>query len=189
MRRLPSYFYQILNQQSKLIVYALLDPITSEIRYIGKSCSGFTRIRQHFNPSQLNSKNKKSSWLKSLLKRHTYPHVKVLDQALDKASLSSLEKEHIAKHKSDKLLNMTDGGDGYGYKRKQKVIAWNKGKKATKSAVLAMRNAKLGRKLKSRSNEEKIKISKSNINAHKKSVNHLFVLRQVDYTTLKERQQ
>lgn len=168
MKRLPSYFYQTLNQQSKLIIYALLDPVTAEIRYIGKSCSGLVRLRQHFNPSQLNSKNRKSNWLKSLLKKSNYPHIKILDEALDKVALSNLEKEYIAKYKSNRLLNMTNGGDGYGYKRKEKVVAWNKGKKASKSAILAMRYARLGRQFKPRSNEEKVKISKSNINAHKK---------------------
>lgn len=168
MRHLPNYFYQTSNQQSKLIIYALLDPVTAEIRYIGKSCSGLARIRQHFNPSQLASKSKKSNWLKSLLNKTLYPQIKILDIAEDKVTLSNLEKSYIKQYKTDKLLNMTDGGDGYGYKRKHKVTAWNKGIKASSEAVSAMKNAKLGRKFKPRSNEEKVKISKSNINAHKK---------------------
>ena len=88
MKNLPSYFYQIHKLQTNFIVYALLEPNTLEIRYIGKSCSGLSRVRQHFNPSQLNSKNKKSNWLKSLLNKELYPQVKILDYAKDKVIIT-----------------------------------------------------------------------------------------------------
>lgn len=168
MKNLPSYFYQTHKLQTNFIVYALLEPNTLEIRYVGKSCSGLSRVRQHFNPSQLNSKNKKSNWLKSLLNKNLYPQVKILDYANNKITLSELEIFHIKKHKSERLLNMTDGGDGHGYKRKQKVRAWNKGLKASNEAKTSMRNARLGRKFTPRSNEDKLKISKSNVVSHRR---------------------
>ena len=53
---------------SKYIIYALQDPFTFEIRYIGKSCSGLKRIKRHFNfNEQKNDKNKhKVNWINSL---------------------------------------------------------------------------------------------------------------------------
>lgn len=168
MKPLPNYFYPTYSLQSKLIIYALLDPETLEIRYIGKSCSGFHRVRQHFNKQQLKDKNKKSNWLKSLLSQTKYPLVSILDYAFDKVNLSKLEIKYIAQHKTEKLLNMTTGGDGYGYKRKNKAVPWNKGKNASQEAKVAMRYAKLGRKFKPRTVEEKVKISKSNIESHLK---------------------
>lgn len=167
MKSLPSYFYQIHKLQSNFIIYALLDPNTLEIRYIGKSCSGYRRIRQHLSLSQLKSKNKKSNWLKSLLNDKLYPQVKILDYAEDNTTLCDLEKFYIKQHKTTRLLNMTDGGDGYGYKCKQKVTAWNKGLKASAKAISSMRSARLGRKFTPRSHKDKLKISQSNIISHK----------------------
>lgn len=167
MKHLPGYFYPTLSQYSQFLIYALLDPVTLEIRHIGKSCSGFQRIRQHFRCSQLKSKTKKNNWIKSLMLNKVYPGVVILCEAQDKIALSQLEIEQISKHKSDKLLNMTRGGDGYGYTVSKRKTAWNRDKPATESAKAAMSNARLGRKFKPRTIEERIKISNSNINSHR----------------------
>lgn len=97
-----------------------------------------------------------------------YPGVTVLCEAQDKVVLAQLEIEQISKHKSDKLLNMTPGGDGYGYIASKRRVAWNKGKLATKSAKAAMSSARLGRKFKPRTVEERVKISNSNIDSHRR---------------------
>lgn len=169
MKNLPNYFYPTQQKLNRFIIYALLDPITLDIRYIGKSCSGLTRIRQHFNPSQLASKSKKSNWLKSLLNKNAFPQIKILDTANDKHSLSDLERKHIRLNKTDKLLNMTVGGDGYGYVRSTQITPWNKGKQASLEARTKMRLSKLGRSFKPRSTDDKKKISESNIIAHSKN--------------------
>ena len=169
MKSLPNYFYPTSNQSDKFIVYALLEPISEEIRYIGKSCSGLHRIRQHFGPSQLKAKNKKSNWLKSLIKKNIFPKLKILEVATDKINLSELEKKHILIYKSGRLLNMTAGGDGNGYIRSTRSSPPNKGKKASTSAKLKMSAARLGRSFKPRTIEEKNKISQANITAHSSS--------------------
>jgi hypothetical protein len=52
----------------KFLIYAMADPRTEELRYVGKSCSGLRRQRQHLCPSTLQSKPKTycSAWIKSI---------------------------------------------------------------------------------------------------------------------------
>lgn len=40
----------------KYLIYGLRDPITEEIRYVGRSSSGLTRPKSHYSVSSLNSK-------------------------------------------------------------------------------------------------------------------------------------
>lgn len=40
--------------KSKFLIYGLTDPITDELRYIGRSSSGLNRPRQHLAPSVYN---------------------------------------------------------------------------------------------------------------------------------------
>jgi len=49
-----------------MYIYALCDPITSEVRYIGKTSNPYRRYRQHLSARSLNSKKQtyKKCWLK-----------------------------------------------------------------------------------------------------------------------------
>ena len=152
------------------IIYALLDPVTYTVIYIGKSCSGFRRVRQHFAPSQLKARTKKINWIKNLLKQGIYPSVCVLQQAQNKHELPLLEKHFIAEYRRNGvvLLNMTDSGDGECYIKVENYTVWNKGKKEKRSGTIQrMRNAKLGISTRPRTQCEKRKIQTSNIKAHK----------------------
>lgn len=161
---LPSTFYPPLKKYSKYLIYGLVDPRTEEVRYIGKSCSGFIRIRQHFSATQLHDKTKKINWLKSLLELGLLPKPIILAECTSKEQLPELEVKFIAEYRAQNfnLLNMTSGGDGRANSRNSVYIPWNKGIKSSDNARLAMRNAKLGRKRKPRTAEEKSKISESN---------------------------
>jgi len=49
-------------------VYALVDPRTLLVRYIGQSSTGMDRPREHACPSRLKRRTHKSAWIKSLAK-------------------------------------------------------------------------------------------------------------------------
>lgn len=54
--------------RSKLI-YGLVDPRTSELRYIGRSSSGLTRPKQHTAPAALaKDVARKGNWLRQLVR-------------------------------------------------------------------------------------------------------------------------
>lgn len=52
-------------------IYALCDPDTEEVRYIGKSNSTRRRYSDHINECRTNRKSHKISWIKSLLSEKT----------------------------------------------------------------------------------------------------------------------
>ena len=49
------------------MIYGLVDPRTEEVRYIGKTVHGMTRIYEHLRPSAMRTENThKSKWLTQL---------------------------------------------------------------------------------------------------------------------------
>lgn len=113
-----------------LIIYALLDPDTHEVRYIGKSERGLERPRSHFYPNQLKIISKKTNWIKSVINKGKIPYIKILCECNDVEELNQKEIEFIAMFKnSGKLTNMTDGGTGGntggGQKRRKPILAMN----------------------------------------------------------------
>jgi hypothetical protein len=120
--------------KAKLFVYALCDPRTDEIRYIGKTCTGLQRIRDHFWACR---KNKKLyhlhiyRWMRCLLKDGYKPVIKILKECTDENDLNESEISLIRYYRSigTRLTNCTDGGDGgntgMSWKRRIPVIAIN----------------------------------------------------------------
>lgn len=122
-------FFELNNRNSDLdkkysIIYALAEPETLNIRYIGKSINGSYRAFSHFNISSLkrDGNTKKSAWIKSILKQNKKPIVLVLD-VIDKVkfenktelniALYNKEQEYINYYKQfGKLTNSQDGGPG-----------------------------------------------------------------------------
>lgn len=108
---------------NRFLIYGLADPITKEIRYIGKSSSGMNRPKQHFSKSSVEKRSYKSSWMQSLLKEGKQPEIIILDDTpTDYEELSSLEVEWIKRKKEEgcPLTNLTDGGEGTrGYKHSE----------------------------------------------------------------------
>lgn len=103
-----------MNNENKFLIYGLIDPITNEIRYIGKSEKGMGRPREHFCPYQLKIKNKKNSWIKSLKKINLIPIIKIIEICESKDLLNDREVYWISFYKQigNNLTNMTDGGTG-----------------------------------------------------------------------------
>lgn len=72
-------------------VYALLDPITLEVRYIGSTKNSLkTRLSAHLSPETCNNKEK-TKWIKELKSKRKKPFILPLDIDYD----STLEKYYI----------------------------------------------------------------------------------------------
>lgn len=100
---------------SKFLIYALQDPITFEIRYIGKSCSGLRRINRHFKKCEHKyDKNKrKINWIESLKKQKLLPNIVIIQEHYDPEILAKAEAYWIDYfHKQNcPLLNISLGGE------------------------------------------------------------------------------
>ena len=101
----------------KYIIYALKDPISNEIRYVGKSTSGLKRPKIHLMPSSYNSLSKKHfhvyCWIRGLIEKNLKPEIIVL-KACDSDNLNSEEVRFIDFYKSEgcNLTNLVNGGNG-----------------------------------------------------------------------------
>lgn len=63
-------------------IYALVDPRTREIRYIGKSNDPKTRWQHHVWDSK-REKCHRSHWIRSLLSQELEPILEIIDEVLD----------------------------------------------------------------------------------------------------------
>lgn len=95
-------------------IYALRDPRTLELRYIGKAHDPERRLQQHLQPGQLDRyRSKKNSWLKGLLAAGHQPLLEIVDE-VEPEQADEAEICWIAWHLSQgaHLVNGTAGGDG-----------------------------------------------------------------------------
>lgn len=94
------------------LIYALCDPRTHAVRYIGKTASLKARMRHHRH----DAKRKISHlyrWWRKLNRAGVEPEVKIMQHCLP-GMLDACEQEWIARgrDKGWKLCNVTEGGDG-----------------------------------------------------------------------------
>ncbi len=97
------------------IVYGLVDPRDGQLRYVGKSCSGKRRARQHANPTRvIKDFTHKGNWVKGLVAVGLRPEIEVLESVVDSQELDEAERFWIAYYRAlgCRLTNLTDGGDG-----------------------------------------------------------------------------
>lgn len=89
-------------------IYALICPLSNQIRYVGKTVSIKTRYSAHLND---NSKSHKSSWIKSLKTKGLKPNYIILDTV--EKDTSFWEQYWIAQCKAwgFDLVNHTLGGE------------------------------------------------------------------------------
>jgi len=102
------------SKQNNNVIYGLLEPITKEIRYVGKAINLSSRIRAHYEPNRLMSKTHKNNWLNKLINNNEEPIVVVLEVCERKELLNEAEIKWIAHYRGVgcDLTNGTDGGDG-----------------------------------------------------------------------------
>lgn len=97
-------------------VYTLSNPISKEVRYIGKTCSPLTqRLNEHIYECK-RSRRKSTNWVKSLLNKGLIPLIEVLDECTCE-EVCNLETYWIYQFKcwGFNLTNHTTGGEG-GYR-------------------------------------------------------------------------
>ncbi len=88
-------------------IYAIYDPISGDVRYIGKAKNSLTRFKQHLSSDR---KTPLYDWIRSLLRRGLVPKLSVLMSSWD---WEASEVEAISQYRSDgfRLLNIADGGN------------------------------------------------------------------------------
>lgn len=106
-------------------IYALLDPRTGEVRYVGKTVNIAERLYGHKHDAVCHrSKTHNCTWIRSLLAAGYEPEVVILEE-VDSDSWAEAEAKWIAHYRSlgARLNNHTDGGEGApGCKRSEETI-------------------------------------------------------------------
>lgn len=144
-----------INVEKYVFIYCLSDPITKEIRYVGKACSPKKRFNRHLHDLEINHK---ASWIKSLKRNNLIPDLDVID-TVPENEWKFWEQYWISQMKSwgFNLTNMTNGGDG-GNTNKESIEkgrakrlgkpAWNRGLKGIydENVIQNLRNLNTGKK-------------------------------------------
>ena len=93
-----------------IAIYALVDPRTDDVRYVGKSNDLKSRLRHHLIPRTTSWKD---NWIRELLSEGLSFRVEVLEWATD-ANWVELERKWIAHYRDlgCRLTNLLGGGDG-----------------------------------------------------------------------------
>ena len=96
--------------EKTVYIYIILNPITNEVRYVGKTTNIKRRFYQHLH-TKLNSYC--SKWIFSLLKQNIIPEFSIIDEVTED-NWQFWETYWIAQFKSwgFNLINYTNGGDG-----------------------------------------------------------------------------
>lgn len=94
----------------KTFIYSLTDPITNQIRYIGKTVNLEQRLYNHINHAKtMKYKRHVCYWINSLLKQGKLPIMNVLEEC--DINWQEREQYWIEQHKEN-LCNHTLGGEG-----------------------------------------------------------------------------
>lgn len=111
---------------TKAYIYTLVDPVTNEIRYVGKTVNLKARLSKHLYWSSLkNNKDYKSNWIKKLLRNKLVPIMNIV-QKIDEKYWKECEIYWISYFKGIgcPLTNTDPGGLGMrrGYKPSKETI-------------------------------------------------------------------
>lgn len=92
-------------------IYALRDPHTGEVRYIGKANCSRRRLVSHARDSQ-HRNTPVYVWWRALRAQGKSPVLEVLDAAVTEETWATRERELIAQHRlTAALLNVSPGGN------------------------------------------------------------------------------
>lgn len=94
-------------------IYGLFDPITDEVRYIGKSNNPIQRLLSHIKDSEVKTYPHVLAWIRGLMRKGEKPILKILE-CVSTDEWKVAEKEWIANSKESgcNLTNMVPGGLG-----------------------------------------------------------------------------
>lgn len=102
---------------NKYLIYGLIDPITNELRYVGKSSDGLRRPKEHWRARDLHRlQDHCHRWVRSVFQKTKGPPEIIIIEETTKEELSNAEVFYIAYYKSlgADLTNLTAGGEGGG---------------------------------------------------------------------------
>lgn len=100
-------------KEKEVSIYKLLDPRDNSIKYIGKSCNISGRLACHISEARKpGKKNKRASWIKSLLVLDLKPILEVIEVCENNTVASEREKYYISFYKDSGIKNDQPGGDG-----------------------------------------------------------------------------
>lgn len=95
-------------------IYALSDPETGEVRYIGKTVNPRKRLRCHCVPLVRGRASHKEKWIGTLRKRGFRPVMTILEAVADPEQAAAAQVRLIRNYREQgaPLVNGTAGGDG-----------------------------------------------------------------------------
>lgn len=94
----------------KVKIYAIICPITKDVKYIGKTFGTLKdRLSKHFYSVKDNSKKKR--WIIENIKNNIYPEIILIDE-VDSTLSNITEQKWILHYGIDNLLNENKGGGG-----------------------------------------------------------------------------
>ncbi len=136
-------------------IYVLKDPVTGEVRYVGKADRPSKRLVQHVGIAN-RRKDYKACWIRSLLRRGLKPELEIVDE-VPVEYWQALEAAYIAFYSElgYRLVNVTPGGNGCGAGEVHPSFGtkWTDEMRANKQAGLTpevrakLRAARLGKKM------------------------------------------
>jgi hypothetical protein len=93
-------------------IYALSDPVTGRVMYVGQSIDIEFRFRQHCKQTGFAGNLKKSEWVAGLFRQGLKPKSEVLEECASTTELDLAEKKWIRhfKARGEAELNMSGGG-------------------------------------------------------------------------------
>jgi len=110
-------------------IYALIDPRSGKIRYVGCTWSPSKRLKEHLKSASDNGY--KQRWIRTLMRSKLIPKMEILEVGI--GDCSDAERAWILglRQSGERLVNATDGGDGvvgykYTAKRKQETASRSK---------------------------------------------------------------
>lgn len=150
-------------------IYALCEPDSGEIRYVGKTVSSLgTRLSQHLCAARKGKRTHLHCWLRSLANRPTIVTLELVPYADD----AEAEKRVIAdlRSRGARLTNATDGGEGkkgcyHSEETRARIRAWNVGRKMppkSPETLQRMADAQRGKKYAPEVNKKKGRPGSSN---------------------------
>jgi hypothetical protein len=101
-----------MSKNNTTYIYALCDPDTNQVRYIGKADNLQKRLKRHMGGYEPRP-TYKSNWVKSLKKLNKRPIIMILEE-VQRDSWQEAEKRWIDYYRKQgaNLTNMVDGGIG-----------------------------------------------------------------------------
>ena len=92
-------------------IYHLIDPVTKTVRYVGKSTSPSSRLREHIKESQARQNTEKKIWIADLLARGLQPVMAIVASYAEEAPARERESEECHKYK-ETITNLHDPAKG-----------------------------------------------------------------------------